>query len=215
MSKAQFANDEYYHIYNRGVDKRKVFLDAKDYERFLLSIKEFNVIEPIGSIFENSFRKKDRTANALGHPMSKLVEVICYCLNPNHFHFIIKQKSEKGIEKFMQKLGNGYTKYFNLKYQRNGVLFQGRYKAIHISSNEYLLYLSAYVNRNNFIHGYSSDGRWPYTSYLDYINKKNGGLCNKEVILDQFKNTNDYKKFVHANAVYLKSKKEEDKFLLE
>ena len=163
-------------------------------------------------------------------PKSELVEIICYCLNPNHYHFILKQKSEKGIERFMHKIGMGYTNYFNKKYKRSGSLFQGPFKSIHIDSNEYLLHLSAYVNKNNFIHGYkdelmnkdsenprglSESGTRQYSSYLDYIGKRNGILCNKEIVLGQFKNQKEYQEFMEKTSLYLKDKKEIQKYLLE
>ena len=81
-------------------------------------------------------------------PFSALVEIVAYCLNPNHYHLIVKQISEKGIERFMQKIGTGYTNYFNKRYERSGALFQGKFKSIHIDSNEYLLHLSVYVFEN-------------------------------------------------------------------
>src|SRR3989338_626944 len=119
--KIQFAEGEYYHVYNRGVDKRSIFNDREDVERFVQCMEEFNVVEPIGSLYENSFRH-----DQLGGKASKLelvddedmplVEFIAYCLNPNHFHFILKQLVDKGIEKIMHKLGTGHTMFFNNKY---------------------------------------------------------------------------------------------------
>ena len=151
----------------------------------------------------------------LGFRRNPLVEVICYCLNPNHYHFVLQQISDKGIEKFMHKLGTSYTKYFNKKNSRSGVLFQGKFKAIHIDSNEYLLYVSAYVNRNNFIHGYTKDDSWKYSSWPEYLGKVNLGICSKEIILGQFRNVSEYKEFVEVDAKYLKGKKEAEKYLLE
>jgi putative transposase len=211
MRKDELKNDEYYHIYNRGVEKRKVFVDTLDYDRFLKSLNEFNRVDPIGSIFEQSIRdKKDK----FGHEVSKLVEITAYCLNPNHYHLILRQVEDKGIEKFMHKVGMGYSKYFNHKYKRSGVLFQGVFQSIHIDSNEYLLYLSTYINKNNFIHGYNR-GDWKYSSLLDYLGKRNNSLCDKNVILGQFKNIEEYKEFMEINASHLKDKKEMAKYLLE
>ncbi len=215
MRKTVFANGEYYHIYNRGVDKREVFLNENDYLRFLRSMKEFNREDTIGSLYEKYLREKKVNESSgsstpimgVELPLSEivpgLVEIVCYCLNQNHYHFILKQLQDKGIEKFMQKLDTGYTNYFNKKYKRSGALFQGKYKSIHVDSNEYLLYLSAYVNKNNFIYGYlerKSDSHsgsrtstnWSYSSYLDYIGKRNGKLCNQVSILSQFRNREDY-----------------------
>ncbi len=212
MRKTEFANGEYYHIYNRGVEKREIFLDDFDYMRFLKSLDEFNRIDPIGSIFEQSFRDKNIE---LGHPVSKLVEIMAYCINPNHYHLILKQLEDKGIEKFMHKVGMGYSKYFNHKHKRSGVLFQGGFQSIYIDSNEYLLYLSAYVNKNNFIHGYNS-GDWKYSSLLEYLGKRNEILCNKDIVLGQFNNNvKQYKEFLENNAMYLKDKKDMEKYLLE
>src|SRR3989344_2403952 len=142
--KTIFSNGEFYHIYNRGVDKRDIVLSSRDSERFLQGMIGFNTIEPIGSLYENSF-------NSLGSLASKsgLVNIVAYCLNPNHYHFLVEQLVDRGIEKFMHRLGTGYTKYFNLVSKRTGSLFQGPFKSIHIEDNEYLLHLSAYVNLNN------------------------------------------------------------------
>jgi putative transposase len=219
MRKVEFANGEYYHIYNRGVEKRDIFVDDFDYLRFLQSMKEFNNISPIGSLYEKNFRDKKAlkdTECPIGHSVSKaLVEFIAHCLNPNHFHFIVKQIEDRGIEKFMHKLGMGYAKYFNHKNKRSGILFQGPFQSIHIDSNEYLLYLSAYVNKNHFIHNYNTED-WKYSSLPDYIGKRNDALCNKEVILGQFDNNpKQYEKYLNDNAEYFKEKKEMEKYILE
>ena len=146
IRKVAFVENEFYHIYNRGVDKRTIFSDRNDLDRFFQSMQEFNTIEPIGSIFENSFKKDD------GSIKFPLVKFVAYCLNPNHFHFVLTPIEERGIEKFMHRLGTGYTKYFNEKHSRNGALFQGVFKANHINSNEYLLHASVYVNLNYKVH---------------------------------------------------------------
>src|SRR3989344_4144559 len=111
MRKVQLVEGEYYHVFNRGVDKRTIFQDARDFERFLLSVIDFNSIEPIGSIYEYSFQKKSQLGNLVSKSKKKqkkpLVELVAYCLNKNHYHFIFKQVSERGIEKLMHRLGLG------------------------------------------------------------------------------------------------------------
>ena len=211
MRKTIFANDECYHIYNRGVDKRKIFLTPNNYRRFLLGIDEFN-----DENLTVSLRDK-QNANSRSHASGKdpLVEVIAYCLNSNHYHFILKQLKERGIERFMHRLGTSYSKYFNIKNERSGTLFQGPFKAIHIDSNEYLLYLSVYVNANNFIHGYSKDKGWKFSSLLDYIGERDERICKKEFVLSQFRNVKEYEEFLDKNALHLKEKKELEKYLLE
>ncbi|MEK7156943.1 MAG: transposase [Patescibacteria group bacterium] len=222
--KTQFAEDEYYHVYNRGVDKRSIFDDYEDVERFLQCMKEFNVVEPIGSLYENSFRR-----DQLGGEASKLVadgediplvEFTAYCLNPNHYHFVLKQLVDRGIEKFMQKIGTGHTMFFNNKYERSGSLFQGVFKAVHIDSNEYLLHISAYANLNNRVHqlgGLAS--KLVRSSWGEYTDERVRGICNKEVILDQFRSMGEYKEFALSSLESIVQKRNEMKgienFLLE
>ena len=144
-----FATNEFYHVFNRGNNKRPIFLDRFDLQRFLRGMSEFNSAKPIGSIYENSFREKEKK---LVSEQDKLVDFVCYCLNPNHYHFVLKQLTDNGISQFMHKVSTGFTNYFNLKYKLSGSLFQGRFRALHVNSNEYLLHLSAYVNLNDKVH---------------------------------------------------------------
>jgi len=142
MRKTVFQNGNYYHLYNRGVDKRELFCDEKDYVRFLRSMKEFNQVEPIGSLYLRDYNYK-AVSKGVGHPIgcptpkSALVELICYCLNPNHYHLLLKQIVEDGISEFMKRLG-GYTSYFNKKNKRSGSLFEGSHKAVAIKTDEQL-----------------------------------------------------------------------------
>src|SRR3989338_1402111 len=217
MRKVQLVEGEYYHVFNRGVDKRTIFQDARDFERFLLSVIDFNSIEPIGSIYEYSFQKKSQLGNLVSKSKKKekkpLVELVAYCLNKNHYHFIFKQVSERGIEKLMHRLGLGFTKYFNLKYKRSGSLFQGTFKAVHIESNEQLIHLSAYVNLNNMVHDFSgNDFR---SSWNEYIGKINKGMCAKDMIIEQFKNVKGYKKMVEQTVREIKNRRDMENLILE
>ncbi len=189
LRKVAFVEKEFYHIYNRGVDKRSIFSDKYDLQRFFQSMQEFNTIKPIGSIFENSFNKNKHIV-----PNLPLVQFIAYCLNPNHYHFILTPMVEHGIEKFMHRLG-GYTKYFNEKYSRNGSLFQGTFKANHINSNEYLLHASVYVNLNYKVHRLKEGKNLFMSSWNEYIDKFSSGICWKDIILKQFKSKKEYEEF--------------------
>lgn len=145
------------------------------------------------------------------------MEFVAYCLNPNHYHFILKQLRDGGIKNLMHKLSTSYTNFFNVKYKRTGSLFQGPFKSVHIDSNEYLLYLSAYVNKNNFIHGYNKNDNWPYSSLADYLGKRKISplSVNTGAILGQFRGAEDYKEFLKNNALHMKDKKEMGKYLIE
>ena len=196
MRDIKFVIGEFYHIYNRGVDKRVIFSDSNDMERWLESVVDFNSIETIGSIYENNFLK-----NKEGVIVSeKLVSIVAYCFNDNHYHFLLEQMVDDGIEKFMHRLGTGYAKYFNNKNKRTGSLFQGKFKAKHVDSNEYLLYLSVYINLNNKVHQLGCSASKPddeliENSWGEYTDSIIGGLCKKEIVLEQFKNKEEYKKY--------------------
>jgi REP element-mobilizing transposase RayT len=216
MRKIPFTTGEFYHVYNRGVEKRNIFQNKDDLARFFQSIQQFNTRNPIGSIYENSFRKE----KTLGHEVSKLVNFVCYSTSLNHYHFILEQLADKGVEKFMHRLGNGYTKYFNHKYKRSGVLFQGVFQSKHISSNEYLLHLSVYINLNNRIHGRNCNilsglgHEVSKSSWEEYTNDCEIELChNKNVILGQFKNKKEYKEFAEKFVKGIVERKEDLKKL--
>lgn len=201
MRKEPLVTGEYYHVYNRGTDKRSIFKNKLDIERFFVSMTEFNTVESIGSLYENSFLK-----HQLGRPTSKLVEFVAYCLNSNHYHFLIKQKVDDGVSEYMKKLGGGYTKYFNQKYKRSGVLFQGRFKSKHIDTNEYLLHLSAYINLNNK-EELSGHKQLSKSSFDEYLGKSNDLLCKTDIVLGQFKNQNDYNKFALSSLEDISERK--------
>ncbi len=191
-------------------------------------MQEFNVVDPIGSIYESSFRKKNsknQQKKQLGGLTSKLlnnklVEFVAYCINPNHYHFLVRQISEKGIEKFMHRLATGYTMYFNEKERRAGSLFQGTFKSILVTSNEYLLHLSAYINLNDRVHKLKKQTpNLVKSSWEEYTDKEALGICEKSIILEQFKNTHEYKNFVLSSLETIQKRKEEvrniETFLLE
>lgn len=218
MRKISFATGEIYHLYNRGVDKRSIFDNGSDIDRFLLAIEQFNTRESIGSIYENQFRP-DASKVKTGKP---LVKIIAFCLNKNHYHFILEQIQDGGISKFMHKLGMGHTKFFNAKYRRSGALFQGEFKSAHIASNEDLLRLSVYVNWNDYLHRL---GHEVSKSSLDlceksfdlYVGNKRGRdhskICFPEIVLEQFGNQLEYKKFADNLLPILLEQKEQDKEL--
>ncbi len=192
MRKHKFVIGEYYHVYNRGTEKRDIVLEEYDLERFLESMELFNSLEPIGSIFE--FSREEEKPNIKNNKSNKkLVSFVAFCVNPNHFHFLITPLVENGIEKFMHRIG-GYTRYFNEKYKRSGALFQGRFKSKHISDNKYLLHLSAYINMNNRNKFGKSFSKLSESSLEEYIENKNG-FCDKKIILEQFKNPKEYLDF--------------------
>lgn len=138
----QFEIDEYYHCFNRGTDKRVIYVDGNDYSYFLRSIDAYNSTEVYGKLRLHQNVPTEQ----------RIVEVISYNLLPNHFHIVLKELTEHGISKFMQRVGVGYTMYFNEKYKRSGALFQGAFKSKHVSDDQNLRQVIAYVTFNHLVH---------------------------------------------------------------
>lgn len=204
-----FEIGKHYHIYNRGSDKRDIILDEEDLKRFMQSLIEFNVIDPIQSIFQQHLKKRLNFSSST--TKKPLVSIIAYCINKNHFHLILSPLIDNGIEKFMQRVG-GYTRYFNEKYDRSGVLFQGRFKSKIIEDNNYFLNLSAYVNFNNRNENRDLISEFSKSSLEEYTKDEIKGLCNKEIILSNFRNKKDYLEFAESSWKETLKRKEEIEF---
>ncbi len=215
--KFEFAVGEFYHVYNRGVDKRITYSDRLDILRFLECMTEFNTADPIGSLYERSF---DGDADGRKKKEKPLVRIVAYCLNPNHYHLLLEQVGEGGVSEFMKRLNGGYTTYFNNRHKRTGALFQGVFKARHVDTNEYLLHVSAYVNLNDRVHQLGGETPKPAakervsaSSWEQYESGKRTSLCDPRVILDQFKNQKEYLRFALAALEDIQQRKEETRDL--
>lgn len=202
--KTPIVTGETYHIYNRGVDKRSIVEDAFDSERFLRSMIAFNTIQPVLSL-----RNVELYSGSTPVENEPLVEIVAYCLNPNHFHLILRQVTDGGISEFMKRLSGGYTWYFNNKYERSGSLFQGRYKSVHVGTNEYLLQLSVYVTLNFRAHSYS--GSTPVdlirSSWDEYAGEIKQPLCKKDLVLGQFRSKKEYIDFAEQTIRGIRERK--------
>ncbi|MDI6777585.1 MAG: transposase [Patescibacteria group bacterium] len=221
MRKNPLVENEYYHIYNRGVDKRDVFLSDRYFERFLLAMDLLNDKKDGLMIRWRDYKEnhpRESVQNFLAANVKQrnpLVEIIAYCLNSNHYHFVLKQTADNnGIKIFMQRLGNSYTKYFNEKNQRSGVLFQGRFKSMRIGPNNFLR-MSVYVNCNSEIHGIHPARNYRWCGFPEYLGKESNQLCKKEVILSQFKNSQEYFEYAAENIADFRERKQDEKLWLE
>lgn len=149
MRNTEFANENYYHIFNRGVDKRQIFMNTSDYRRFYESLCLFN-----NANYHHLDGKEQRRWSRLAildEPemhRDPLVHIISFCLMPNHFHLLLEQIKENGIQIFMHRLGMGYANYFNIRYERTGALFEGSFKAVHVSRQGQFEYLPCYIHLN-------------------------------------------------------------------
>lgn len=212
-----YAQDGYYHIYNRGVEKRTIFEDEQDYKVFLGYLKEY-LSPPLekSNITKRNFTLQGRTFKGVPRIPKNYyqdIELVCYCMMPNHWHMLIKQLSEKPMSEFVRSLMTRYSMYFNKKNRRVGSLFQSKYKAVLVDSESYLLHLSRYIHLNPS--EISNNLKSAYSSYGDYLGLRHTQWLKPDIILNQFDNkvglefrkVNSYKDFVEKYE-------QEDKLIL-
>lgn len=181
IRKIKFTEGEHYHVFNRGVDKREIFKSQEDLYYFFKRLIDLNNIVVGTSFNSKRFRKSGEVV--IDNENIKMVSIVAYCLLPNHFHLVLKQESEGGISKFMQKLGTSYTMYFNKKYNRSGSLFQGKFKANLIDGDFGLPVLSVYVNLNYLHHKINPKNTFVKSSIFEYLDKEIGKpICNQQDI---------------------------------
>lgn len=210
MRKDPFVIGEIYHVYNRGVDKRNIFTDETDLQRFIDTVNEFNEEKSTGGLLINSLHK-----NKFRSRSSKLVTLVSFCILDNHFHFLLKQEADGGIAKFMQRFGGGYTKYFNARHKRSGSLFQGKFKSKLIDSNDYLLRVFTYINYNDKIDELRSRSSQFVRSSLGYVlsGKKSVIECDPGIVVEQFGGIDQLKQFMKEALVDIRRNKELQKEL--
>lgn len=177
--------DTFYHVFNRGTAKGKIFLGKEDYAFFLSRLRESLYPLETGRAELTKTRQYVRTQLPAG-----AFDLVCYCLMPNHFHFLLRQNTDLPVNKLIGKLCTGYSKYFNKRYERVGSLFQDQFKSVPIISNEQLLWVSAYIHINplkaKLVQRLEA---YPYSSYPDFIGLRAGTLCKKEAIMEQCDNS--------------------------
>jgi len=144
MRKEQFEEGQFYHIYNRGVDKRRVFLDDRDKTRFINTLYILNNFLNI----PHRFDVVDLKPLDLLTPIKPFVDIVAGCIMPNHFHLMLSPRSKKGVSSFLHKVGTSYSMYFNIRRERTGRLFESVFKAKHIDRHEYANYLTQYIHLN-------------------------------------------------------------------
>ncbi len=206
--KFTFVNNYYYHIYNRGVDRRVVYPGKREFNRMLqlteyyqysgnaLRFSKYNVLP----LTEKSKYLQNLRDN------KSYIDIIAYCLMPNHFHFLLKQNIDDGISKFLANMSNSYTRYFNTKFKRDGSLFQGTFKAVWVETDEQLIHLSRYIHLNPVVAGLVSNeafDTYRYSSFNEYVKAGINGICKKEIVLSHFRKLS-YIKFVQDQIDYAK-----------
>lgn len=205
----QYTDKGYYHIYNRGVEKRLIFQEPQDYYVFLSYLKEYLLPKNEKELREKladpetSYKDKDKIIKLLRlNNFDGEIRLLAYCLMPNHFHFQISQNSAISMDKFMNSLATRYSMYFNHKYKRVGPLYQDVYKAVLVTRDEQLLHLTRYIHKQALA---LQGDAWERgmteqpSSYLDYIGKRKTEWVKPGEILSFFSKTNpnlSYEAFV-------------------
>jgi len=222
-----FTIGSYVHIYNRGNRKARIVHSEKDSWRFMQGLRFFNDTHSSVNLLrqlsasESNLNKQAKSVFELGWPPNwpekdPLVKILCYCLLPNHFHLLLKEIRKGGISKFMQKLGVGYTNYSNYKYQEVGRVFQGAYKGKTVNNENYLEYLSVYIQVINVIELFEGGleeafehinkalkfvEQYPFSSYQDFIGLRKSLIIDKDILGKIFDSPEKYKKFVRDTIV--------------
>ena len=169
--KIQFVQGAYYHIYNRGAARAAIFHEATDYEQLLWTIKHYL-------------------------PRFQLT-LIAYCLMPNHYHWLVRQDELIAAGLLAQRVFKSYANRFNHKYKRSGALFEDRFDAILVDTDEYLRHLCCYIHANPVKAGFAAAPElWPYSNYLDWIGQRAGTLVDQAFITAHFHNQHNYRRFV-------------------
>lgn len=199
MRKTSFIENGFYHVYNRGVEKREIFLDEKDYQSFIGILKTYlgPDIERDKNILQG--RALERIKK---HSLASEISLVAYCLMPNHFHLLLQQRTDSAITNFMRRVLTAYSMYFNRRYDRVGSLFQGRFQAKEVTNDDYLLHLTRYIHRNPVeakIVKIQNLDKFKWSSYQNYLGLVESGWVKPKAILDYFSSVDtksDYQSFV-------------------
>lgn len=182
-----------------------IFKEKRDYQRALEVIDFYRYAKPSLSFSHYKRLPKEEKQKFYNHLQknSLLIEILAFCLMPNHGHFLLKQKQNKGISTFMRKFQDSYARYFNTKYKRAGGLFQSMFKAIRIETDEQLLHVSRYIHLNP-VSAYLAESKdlenYPWCSFLDYVHEGKEFFINPRFVLSHFKTRSAYKEFVFDQA---------------
>ena len=205
---------EYYHVFNRGAHKFWILKDQQDLLRLLFLI----LYSQSPLILKNVARIVRSASSAEGFPVtleeqekivsSRFVDIVAFCLMPNHFHLLLKETEEGGIARYMQRLEIAYTMYFNSKYSSSGHVFQGPFKAVRMENDRQLMHVSAYIHRNprELRQWKNKEEAYPYSSLQDYVDKNRwGNLLATDIVAGRFDATphSNYRDFVRTSPAKL------------
>lgn len=201
---SSLVNGSYYHVFNRGVEKRTIFTSSSEYYRFLATLDFYRFFPTPRKLSTHLRFNSDLPKQSVDQ--KEIVKLLSFCLMPNHFHLLIQQLESGGTSEFIRRITDSYTRYFNVKHNRVGSLFQGKFKAKIVESDEYLLQLSKYIHRNPVtlpMWNIKSLDQYTFSSYPGYLNsKRNFQFCSTNTISYYFSQNNNslsYQSFVEES----------------
>lgn len=232
------VNGETYHIVIRAIEGLKLFRDKQDYYRMVHNLFEFNDEKSVASTFrviQHLAKKKQLTGSDPIYLMEGkrkiLIEILVFCLMPNHVHLLVRQVKDGGISKFMKKIGAGYAAYYNQKYKRVGHVFQGRYKIVHIKSDKQLITVFVYIHTNpvaiifprwkekgitDLRKAISYIENYKWSSYSDYLGNKNfSSVTSREFLIQTMGGVKECRRFVNDWLEFKKELSDFDKIAIE
>ncbi|OGH16445.1 MAG: hypothetical protein A3C30_04615 [Candidatus Levybacteria bacterium RIFCSPHIGHO2_02_FULL_40_18] len=203
-----FSNGYIYHIFNRGIDRRSVFTGFREYLRAQELIEFYKHLEtPVrySKFLQLSKSLRDDVLREINKSETQ-VDILAYCLMPNHFHFMLQQKVDKGVSTFIANFTNAYTRYFNTKHERIGPMFEGIFKAVLVESDEQLIHLSRYIHLNPVVSSIINESdlnNYKWSSYHEYIApSKNSTVSKRDLVMSMFESAKHYEKFVLDQIEY-------------
>lgn len=207
LRKTPIVPGEIYHVFNRSIAKQPIFINQKDYQR-AINVLNYYIYERPRLRFSHFNRlSTEEKYKFLGELKSnpKILEIFAYCIMPNHVHFLLKGIKENSIQIFMGNFQHSYSKYFNIKYKRSGSLFQSRFKAVRIETDEQLIHVSRYIHLNptsSFLIKPELLSEYNWSSFKDYMNGKVDGVVQTTMILKLIGDREKYKNFVFDQMGY-------------
>lgn len=219
--KTILANDHFYHVFSRGIDRRPTFTTKWELKRAIETLKYYrfrNLTLKLSQYLNLPEIERQKTSQELVKKDEKLVEIVAFCIMPNHFHFLLKQVQNNGISRFVANFTNSYTKYFNTIHQRNGPLFEGLFKAVLVETDEQFVHLSRYIHLNPVASLLVDEARleeYRWSSLQEYLRKTSESICTKDYILSFFKSINEYRKFLLDQVAYVQQLEKIKHLLIE
>ncbi|NWF75548.1 MAG: transposase [Nitrospirae bacterium] len=215
MRKDPLINGCLYHICTKSIAGYKIFRSTQDYSRMMEMIKFYSYEKPpVKFSIYHTLEERDEFLRKNLSGKESLILIVAYCLMPTHIHMILVQVKDKGISIYMKNLLDSYTRYFNIKNERKGPLWQGRFKSVLVKKDEQLLHLTRYIHLNPTSENIVQEvNQWPYSSYHEYLGKKEDQLCYFTSYLNM--DPEDYRIFVEERRDYQKKLNEIKHLLLE